>query len=154
MDQIYTKKVFQVENKTSSPRTTSVFVVNVNSTVVFKHFEDSKDLTVLNIFKEKLAMSCLLGSFYLKFVSYNFKNLFKPLYKYTVPWLVKSWLNFDLNFICKFLCNFAGELKKLKLVMVMVKCFDKYHHLFNHPILVTILLFLDWDSIILNIKVL
>ena len=43
-------------------------VVNVHSTVVFKHFEDLKDLIVLNILKEKLVMSCLLGSFYLKIV--------------------------------------------------------------------------------------
>ena len=43
-------------------------VVNVNSTVVFKHFEDLKDLIILNILKEKLVMSCLLGSFYLKIV--------------------------------------------------------------------------------------
>ena len=27
-------------------------VVNVNSTVVFKHFEDLKDLIILNILKE------------------------------------------------------------------------------------------------------
>ena len=45
------------------------FVVNVNSTVAFKRFEDLKDITVLNIFKEKLPMSCLLGSFCLKIVS-------------------------------------------------------------------------------------
>ena len=43
-------------------------VVNVNSTVVFKYFEDLKDLIVLNILKEKLVMSCLLGSFYFKIV--------------------------------------------------------------------------------------
>ena len=42
--------------------------VNVNSTVVFKHFEDLKDLIILNILKEKLVMSYLLGSFYLKIV--------------------------------------------------------------------------------------
>ena len=40
-------------------------VVNVNSTVVFKHFEDLKDFIILNILKEKLIMSCLLGSFIL-----------------------------------------------------------------------------------------
>ena len=40
-------------------------VVNVNSTVVFKHFED---LIILMILEEKLVMSCLLGSFYLKIV--------------------------------------------------------------------------------------
>ena len=33
-------------------------VVNVNSTVVFKHFED---LIILMILEEKLIMSCLLG---------------------------------------------------------------------------------------------
>ena len=43
-------------------------VVNVNSTVVFKHFEDLKYLIILNILKEKLIMSFLLGSFYLKIV--------------------------------------------------------------------------------------
>ena len=73
---------------------------------------------------------------------------------YNYPWLVKSWLNFDLNFSFKFLYNFTGQLKKLKLVMVMVKSFDKYHHLFNLPILVTTLLFDDWDSSLLTIKAL
>ena len=42
-------------------------VVNINSSVVFKHFEDLKDL-ILNILKEKLVMSCFLGSFHLKIV--------------------------------------------------------------------------------------
>ena len=40
-------------------------VVNVNSAVVFKHFED---LIILMILEEKLVMSCLLGSFCLKIV--------------------------------------------------------------------------------------
>ena len=44
------------------------YVVNVNSTVAFKHFEDLKDLIILNILKEKLVMSCPLRSFYLNFV--------------------------------------------------------------------------------------
>ena len=44
------------------------YVVNVNSVIVFKHFEDPKDLIILNISKEKLVMSSLLGSFYLKIV--------------------------------------------------------------------------------------
>ena len=59
------KKVFPVENRTMSPRNTSlcIYIVNVNSTVVFKHFEDLKDLIILSILKEKLVMSCLLGSF-------------------------------------------------------------------------------------------
>ena len=44
------------------------WVVNVNSTVVFKHIENLKDLNILNILKEKLVMSSILGSFYLKIV--------------------------------------------------------------------------------------
>ena len=44
------------------------YVVNVNSSVVFKHFEDLKDLIILSILKEILVMFCLLGSFYLKIV--------------------------------------------------------------------------------------
>ena len=106
-------------------------VVNVNSTVVFKHFEDLKDLIILNILKEKLVMSCLLGSFYLKIVVSN---------SFTI--LQDSW-------------------KNLKLAMVMVKSFDKYHYLFNLHILVNSLFFHDWFfdfwfdfSSILNIKVL
>ena len=43
-------------------------VVSVNSTVVFKHFEDLKNFIILNILKEKMVMSYLLGSFYLKIV--------------------------------------------------------------------------------------
>ena len=43
-------------------------VVNLNSTVVFKRFEDLKDIIILNILKEKLVMSYLLGSLYLKIV--------------------------------------------------------------------------------------
>ena len=40
----------------------------LNLTVVFKHFEDLKGGNILDILKEKLVMSCLLGSFYLKIV--------------------------------------------------------------------------------------
>ena len=48
----------------------------------------------------------------------------------------------------------AEKVTKIKHEMVMVKSFDKYHHLFNLPILVTILLFHDEASSKLNIKVL
>ena len=42
-------------------------VVNVNSTVVFKYFDDLKDFFFFfNILKENLVTPCLLGSFYLK----------------------------------------------------------------------------------------
>ena len=66
----------------------------------------------------------------------------------------KPLLNFDQNFSFKFLDDFTGQLKKLKLVMLMAKSFGKYHHLFNLQILAAILFFHDWDSSILNIKVL
>ena len=36
----------------------------------------------------------------------------------------------------------AEKVTKIKLVMVMVKSFDKHHHLFNLHILVTILFFM------------
>ena len=67
LDQIYPEEV----NKQQSVQGLQAFtfyIVNVNSTVVFKHFEDLKDFIILNILKEKLVMSCLLGSFYLKLV--------------------------------------------------------------------------------------
>ena len=38
-------------------------VVNVNSTIVFEHFEDLKNLIILNILKEKSVISCLLARF-------------------------------------------------------------------------------------------
>ena len=102
--------------------------VKVNSAVVFNYVEDLKDLNILNILKEKLIVLCL--------ASWNLFIL--KLWKYS--WLVKSWLNVDLNFSFKFyrtgLSNFTGLLKKLKLVMVMVKNFEKYHHLFNLHVLV------------------
>ena len=49
-------------------QTLGFYVAYINLTVVFKHFEDLKDLIILNILKEKLVMSCLLGFFYLNIV--------------------------------------------------------------------------------------
>ena len=43
-------------------------LVNVNSTIVFEHFVDIKNLIILNILKEKLVIFCLPESFYLKIV--------------------------------------------------------------------------------------
>ena len=48
-------------------------VENVNSTVVFKYLRDLNDLITLNILKEKLVMSCLLGSFHVNIVQ-SFSN--------------------------------------------------------------------------------
>ena len=42
--------------------------VDVNSTVASEHFESLKTLIILNIWKEKLVLSCPLGSFYLKII--------------------------------------------------------------------------------------
>ena len=68
MDQIYPKKGYS-QFKTEAFQELEAFalcVVIVNSTVVFKHFEDLKDLIIWKILKEKLVMAYLLGSFYLK----------------------------------------------------------------------------------------
>ena len=48
-------------------------VENVNSIVVFKYLRDLNDLIILNILKEKLVMSCLLGSFHVNIVK-SFSN--------------------------------------------------------------------------------
>ena len=54
----------------------------------------------------------------------------------------KAMIKFHSKFQVQIPLQFYGQLKKLKLVMVMVKSFDKYHHLFNLHILVTILFFM------------
>ena len=89
------KMYFQLKTEQAVPglQAFAFWVVNVSSTVVLKHFEDSKDIIILNILKEKLVMSCLLGSFFLKL-----HNI-------------------------KFLYNFTGQLKNLNFVMVMDKSF-------------------------------
>ena len=50
-------------------------VVNVNSTVVFKHFEDLKNLLILNILKKKSLVSWAL--FILKLYKIFQRTLFK-----------------------------------------------------------------------------
>ena len=68
MDQVFPKKgYFQFKAEAVQElEAIALCVVIVNSTVVFKHFEDLKDLIIWKILKEKLVMSYLLGSFYLK----------------------------------------------------------------------------------------
>ena len=63
--------------------------------------------------------------------------------------LSKFQFQINLQFYSK-----VEEITKIKLLMVIVKRFDKYHHLFNIYILITILFFHDWDSGVLNIKIL
>ena len=65
----FTQKVYfqsKTEQTVQGLQAFAFNVANVNSTVVFKHFEYLKDLIIWNILKEKLVMSCLLASFYLK----------------------------------------------------------------------------------------
>ena len=64
------KRYFQskTEQEVQKLQAFAFYVVKVNSTVVFKHFEDTKNLIILNILKEKLVMSCLRSSFYLNSV--------------------------------------------------------------------------------------
>ena len=105
---------------------------------VLKYFEDLKNLIILNILKEKLVMSCLLGSFYLKIIS-RFSNSNVQIAMISKV-KIKFWSKFQ--FQIPFL-QLHRTVEKVKVVvMVMVKSFDKYHHLFNLPILGTILLFL------------
>ena len=129
------------------PQVFAFCVVQVDSAVVFKNFEHPKDLIILNIWRENWLWVACRALFILKLC----KAFQTAPCKY--PRLVKPWLNFDLNLSFKFLYNFTGMMRKLKLVMVMIKIFGKYYHLFNLHILVTILLFHDWDSSILNMKV-
>ena len=67
----------------------------------------------------------------------------------------KATIKFRSKFQFQVLLQFYGtseNVTKIKLVMVMVKSFDKYHHDFNLHILVAISFFHDRDSSILNIK--
>ena len=69
----------------------------------------------------------------------------------------KPMIKFQSKFQFQILLRFyrtAEKVTKIKLVMVIVKIFDKYHHLFNLHILVTISFFNDCDLSILSIKVL
>ena len=60
--------------------------------------------------------------------------------------LSKAMIKFRSKFQLQILLQFyrtAEKVTKIKLVMVIVKSFDKYHNLFNFHILVTILFFRD-----------
>ena len=98
------------------------FVVNINATVVFEDIEDFKNLIILKILKEKLVMSCLLGSFYFKIVS-SFSNS-----TVQVAVISKAMVKFRSKFQFRIPLQFyrtAEKVTKIKFVMVMVKRFDK-----------------------------
>ena len=72
-------------------------VVNVKSTVVFKHFED---LIIVNIPKEKLVISWLLSSFYLKIVK-SFSNSTVQIAMISKV-MIKFWSKFQLQIPLQF----------------------------------------------------
>ena len=53
LDQIYPKRVFPVENRTAVQglQAFAFCLATINSTVVFEHFEDLRNLIILNILK-------------------------------------------------------------------------------------------------------
>ena len=53
----------ETEQAVQGPQVFAFWVVNVNSTVVFKHFDDVRGFIFLNILKQKLVVSYLLTSF-------------------------------------------------------------------------------------------
>ena len=53
----------ETEQAVQGPQVFAFWVVNVNSAVVFKHFDDVRGFIFLNILKQKLVVSYLLTSF-------------------------------------------------------------------------------------------
>ena len=76
-------------------------------------------------------MSCLLGSFYLKIVSCSSNGTVQ------IAMISKVMIKFRSKFQFQIPLQFQ-TVEEVKIVMVMVKGFDKYHQLFNLPIFVTI----------------
>ena len=67
----------------------------------------------------------------------------------------KAMIKFRATFQFQILLKFYRTSEKVievKLVILMVKSFEKYRHLFNLHIFVTVWLFHDLDAGILNIK--
>ena len=63
MDQIYSQKSYfqlKTEQAIQGLQAFAFGVVNVNSTVVFKHFEDLKDLFILNTSKVKMIRKVMI----------------------------------------------------------------------------------------------
>ena len=65
------KGITEPNNQSNKLQAFAFCVVNVNSTIVFVESEYFKNLIILNILKEKLVISCLLGSFYLNPLHYG-----------------------------------------------------------------------------------
>ena len=59
------KGTTEQNNQSNKLQAFAFFLVNVNSTIVFEHFGELKNLIILNILREKLVNTCLRGLFYL-----------------------------------------------------------------------------------------
>ena len=73
----------ETEQAVQGPQAFAFRVVNVNSTVVFKHFDDVRGFIFLNILKQKLVVSCLLTSF-LAMIS-KFMTEFRSKFQFQIP---------------------------------------------------------------------
>ena len=62
MDQVYPKGYFQSKTEQVVQGLQAFVILNVNVTVAFEHFEDLKNLIILNILKEKLVIWLSLAS--------------------------------------------------------------------------------------------
>ena len=71
----------KTEQAVQGLQTFSFCVVNINSTVVFKHFEDLKDLIILNILKENWLCLASWALFILKELWNFIQNYFCVRYK-------------------------------------------------------------------------
>ena len=72
----FTQKGYnRTKQKSNKPQALAFCVVNINSTIVFEHFGDLKNLIIFNILKEKLVNSCFLGSFYLNRIHVTATNI-------------------------------------------------------------------------------
>ena len=104
------KRYFQLktEQAVQGLQTFAFCIVNVNSAVVFKHFEDLKDLIILKILKERLVMSFRLGSFILK--------LYKAFPNSTVQiaMIRKAMLKFQSKFQFKISVQLYKKVEKVK----------------------------------------
>ena len=73
----------ETEQAVQGPQAFAFRVVNVNSTVVFKHFDDVRGFIFLNILKQKLVVSCLLTSF-LAMIG-KFMTEFRSKFQFQIP---------------------------------------------------------------------
>ena len=89
--------------------------------VDLEHFKDLKNL-ILNILKEKLIVSCLVDSCYLKIVESFLKSAVQA------AMINKDTIKFQIKIFLKFYWR-AKEVTNIVFLRILVKSFDKPHHL-------------------------